>query len=190
MVDKNPDNAAELAKQELENYQSIFIIEFTNQMRKKLGLEESFNEDQKLVEELLELMKSDHVDYTILFRRLCDFDSENLNNNAAIRDIFIHRDQFDQWALKYQQRLAKEISNDKQRALKMKQVNPKYILPYYMAEVAIQKAEKEKDYSEIDRLFTLLQHPFEEQPENEHYAGLPPEWAEEISVSFHLNIRN
>lgn len=183
LVDKSPDNAAELAKQELENYQSIFIIEFANQMRKKLGLEESFNEDQQLVEELLELMQSDYVDYTILFRRLCDFDSENLNNNAAIRDIFIHRDQFEQWALKYQQRLAEEVDNDKQRALKMKQVNPKYILRNYMAEVAIQKAEEEKDYSEIDRLFTLLQHPFDEQPENEHYAGLPPEWAEEISVS-------
>jgi uncharacterized protein YdiU (UPF0061 family) len=188
LINKSPDKAVELAKQELEKYQTIFISDFADLMRKKLGLEQTFDEDQQLVEELLGLMQNDNVDYTILFRRLCDFDSENINNqdinnNAAIRDIFIQRDQFDQWANKYQQRLAKESDNDKQRTIKMKKVNPKYILRNYMAEVAIKKAEEEKDYSEIDRLFNLLQNPFDEQPENETYAGLPPEWAQEISVS-------
>ena len=65
----------------------------------------------------------------------------------------------------------------------MKQVNPKYILRNYMAEVAIRKAEDEKDYSEIDRLLSLLQAPFDEQLENEHYAGFPPDWATNIAVS-------
>lgn len=51
-----------------------------------------------------------------------------------------------------------------------------------MAEVAIKKAEQ-KDYSEIERIFNLLQNPFDEQIENEYYAGLPPEWAQKISVS-------
>lgn len=182
LIDKSPDTAAELAKHELEKYQSIFIVDFSQRMRKKLGLDKSLHEDQQLVETLLDLMKNDNIDYTILFRKLCDFDSENVSNNAAIRDIFMQRDQFDQWANKYQLRLTKESDNDKQRAIKMKQVNPKYILRNHMAEVAIKKAE-EKDYSEIDRLFKLLQHPFDEQPENEVYADFPPDWAQEISVS-------
>ena len=182
LLDKSPDKAAEMAKQELDGYQTIFISEFSKLMRKKLGLEETHNEDQQLVEELLNLMQKDNVDYTILFRQLCDFDSVELNNNTAIRDIFRQRDHFDLWAKNYQQRLNKEHLNDKQRAIKMKLINPKYILRNYMAEVAINKAEN-KDYSEIDRLFNLLQNPFSEQPENEEYAGFPPEWAEEISVS-------
>lgn len=187
LIDKNPDKAAELARQELETYQTLFISDFADRMRNKLGLSKIFDEDQVLLEELLALMKNDNVDYTIFFRRLCDFNAENINdkginNNAPIRDIFIQRDQFDLWAAKYQQRLTKEDDNDEQRSIKMKQVNPKYILRNYMAEIAIKKAE-EKDYSEIDRLFKLLQDPFSEQPENEAYAGLPPEWAEEISVS-------
>ena len=188
LIDKSPDNAAEMAKQELEKYQTIFIADFADLMRQKLGLNESYDEDQQLVETLLNLMKNDNVDYTILFRSLCDFTTDNINNpdtnnNAAIRDIFIQRDRFDQWANNYQQRLLKESSNDKQRSVKMKKINPKYILRNYMAEVAIKKAEEEKDYSEIDRLFNLLQNPFDEQPENETYAGLPPEWSKEISVS-------
>ncbi|MCW8988093.1 MAG: protein adenylyltransferase SelO family protein [Gammaproteobacteria bacterium] len=108
--------------------------------------------------------------------------SKDVNNNSNIRDIFMQREHFDQWATKYQRRLSKETDNDNQRSIKMKQVNPKYILRNYMAEVAIKKAE-EKDYAEIDRLFNLLQHPFDEQTENEHYADFPPRWTEEISVS-------
>ena len=182
LIDKSPDKAAELAKNELENYQTIFVDEYAAAMRKKLGLEKENVQDQKLIENLLDLMTDDKIDHTIFFRRLCDFDSIDTSNNNAIRDIFIQRDVFDLWASSYQERLCKEDDNDEQRAIKMKKVNPKYILRNYMAEVAIQKAEQ-KDYSEIERLFKLLQNPFDEQTENEAYAGYPPEWSQEISVS-------
>ena len=182
LIDKSPDRAAELAKNELENYSKIFIDEYATAMRKKLGLEQKDDQDQKLIENLFSLMADDKVDHTIFFRRLCDFDSIDSNNNNAIRDIFIQRDVFDLWASSYQERLHKEDDSDEQRAIKMKKVNPKYILRNYLAEVAIRKAEQ-KDYSEIERLFNLLQYPFDEQPENEIYAGHPPEWSQEISVS-------
>lgn len=66
----------------------------------------------------------------------------------------------------------------------MKKVNPNYILRNHMAEVTIKKAEVDKDYTGIDRLLSLLQNPFDEQPDFESYAGLPPDWAQEISVSY------
>ncbi len=44
----------------------------------------------------------------------------HFNQNAAIRDIFMQRNQFDLWAQKYQQRLKQETLSDKQRAIKMK----------------------------------------------------------------------
>lgn len=56
----------------------------------------------------------------------------------------------------------------------MKQVNPKYILRNYMAEAAIRKARDENDYAEVDTVMSLLQSPFDEHPEHEHYAGYPP----------------
>lgn len=189
LLDKSPDHAAEIAKHELEQYQAIFINCFAQLMRQKLGLEKENENDQQLIEDLLTLMKDDNVDYTILFRRLCDFDSSDptfsmaTNKNAAIRDIFIHRDRFDLWSQSYRERLNEEHDTDQQRSLKMKQVNPKFILRNYMAEVAIKKAEENKDYSEIDRLFKILQNPFSEHAEFESYAGFPPEWSEEISVS-------
>ena len=47
----------------------------------------------------------------------------------------------------------------------------------------IRKAEDEGDYSEIDRLMTLLQAPFDEHSEQAHYADPPPAWASRLAVS-------
>ena len=64
----------------------------------------------------------------------------------------------------------------------MNAVNPKYVLRNYLAQAAIEKAQH-KDFSEVERLLQVLQNPFDEQPENEHYAALPPDWASTLEVS-------
>ncbi len=177
----NPDKAAEMAKQQLADYQSRYIHYFTENMRRKLGLQ-TLAENDALLSELLALLHADRVDYTIFFRHLAEFDSHYPEKNTMLRDMFMQREKFDHWALQYQQRLQQEQSNDAARCQAMQKVNPKYILRNYMAETAIRMAE-EKDYSEIDRLFQLLQNPFDEQPHNEQYAAQPPDWANDISVS-------
>ena len=64
----------------------------------------------------------------------------------------------------------------------MHAVNPKYVLRNYLAQIAIEKAQK-KDFSEVAKLLTILQHPFDEQPEHDAYAALPPAWASSLEVS-------
>jgi uncharacterized protein YdiU (UPF0061 family) len=173
--------AVELAKQALAVYHARYLELYASHMRAKLGFNQVFQEDEALIKDLLSLMAQDRVDYTILFRALCSFTPGQ--HNHAIRDLFLQREAFDEWAKRYQQRLAKEYSEDPLRQAQMRRVNPKYILRNYMAETAIRKAEDDKDYSEIDRLITLLQSPYDEQPEHEHYAEFPPEWANNIAVS-------
>jgi uncharacterized protein YdiU (UPF0061 family) len=58
----------------------------------------------------------------------------------------------------------------------MNKVNPKYVLRNYLAQQAIELAEKD-DYSEISKLQILLQKPYDEQPEFASYAEKRPEWA-------------
>ena len=101
---------------------------------------------------------------------------------APLRDLFIERTAFDAWAEAYRARLRAENSDDSARKLAMDQVNPKYVLRNYMAQVAIEKAQN-KDFSEVERLLALLERPFDEQPENEHYADFPPDWSNQLSVS-------
>ena len=64
----------------------------------------------------------------------------------------------------------------------MRAVNPKYVLRNHLAEEAIVKA-RGGDFSEVDRLCRLLERPFDEQPEHERYADLPPTWAKSLEVS-------
>ena len=47
----------------------------------------------------------------------------------------------------------------------------------------IREAEDKKDFSELDKLMTILSEPFDEQPENEKYAEEPPAWSKDLSVS-------
>lgn len=178
-----PGEAAELAKQELEQYASHFVRHYADLMREKLGFKVARSEDKNLLEDLLKLMAADKVDYTILFRQLCAFDTADIIKHQATRDLFIQREAFDQWALQYTQRLGQENSCDPERHARMRRVNPKFILRNYMAETAIRKAEAERDYSEIDRILSVLQDPYAEHPASEHYAGFPPEWAQQIAVS-------
>lgn len=162
----------------LKQYEPEFLNQFRAIMASKLGLEKYQAGDELISNELLDLMQVNNVDYTILFRSLCDFTADN----QAVRDQFIDREGFDQWALKYLARLDQQDLSDAQRRDIMRAVNPKYVLRNYMAQAAIEKAQN-GDYSEVNLLLQVLQSPCEEHPEAQMYAGLPPDWAEKLSVS-------
>lgn len=162
----------------LKEYEPEFLNQFRAIMASKLGLEKYRADDELLSNELLDLMHINNVDYTILFRSLCDF----TETNQAVRDQFIDRQGFDQWAVKYLARLGQQDLSDAQRRDNMRAVNPKYMLRNYMAQAAIEKAQA-GDYSEVNLLLKVLQSPCDEHPEAQQYAGLPPDWAEKISVS-------
>ena len=58
----------------------------------------------------------------------------------------------------------------------MNSVNPKYVLRNYLAQLAIDKAEK-GDNSLVKELLDLLRSPYDEQPDKEQFAEKRPEWA-------------
>jgi uncharacterized protein YdiU (UPF0061 family) len=56
------------------------------------------------------------------------------------------------------------------------------VLRNHLAETAIARA-REGDFSEVRRLLTVLQRPWDEQPLHEADAGFPPDWASHLEVS-------
>jgi len=183
LLSATPETSVDSAKALLAEFPAQFDRYYRGLWQEKLGLRESRDQDRQLQDSLLKIMDHNNVDYTCFFRALNRFDSSPDNINNELRDMFIDREAFDQWANVYRQRLRLEKSNDHERRSRMDKVNPKYVLRNYMAEIAIRKAAQEKDYSEIDRLLTLLHAPFDEHPDMEHYAGEPPDWARRIEVS-------
>ena len=58
----------------------------------------------------------------------------------------------------------------------MNRVNPKYVLRNYLAQQAIEQAEK-GDYAMLHQLYRVLQKPYDEQPQESELANKRPEWA-------------
>jgi uncharacterized protein YdiU (UPF0061 family) len=162
----------------LKQYEPEFLDQFRHIMAGKIGLEEYRHDDEQLINQLLELLQINNVDYSIFFRALSAFSDDN----KSIRDQFVDREGFDSWAEKYSARLTQQDQTDHQRRQSMNAVNPKYVLRNYMAQAAIEAA-KQGDYSEVNLLLDILQSPYKEHPEAEKYAGLPPDWADQLSVS-------
>jgi uncharacterized protein YdiU (UPF0061 family) len=172
----------EAAVAALEPYKTELPRAMLAALRGKLGLQDNRKEDRELADDLLKLMAQDHTDFTITFRRLSAFGSAEAEVNAPLRDLFIDRAAFDAWAARYRQRLQAEGSVDAERAARMNRVNPKYVLRNHLAETAIVRA-RGGDFSEVQRLLQVLQHPFDEQPAHEADAGFPPDWATHLEVS-------
>jgi len=122
------------------------------------------------------------VDYTLFWRNLAHISSMDGASDAPVRDLFLERAAWDAWAQDYRARLQAEQSDDTARRVAMLAVNPKYVLRNHLAETAIRHA-RAMDFSEVDKLLAVLSRPFDEQPESEAYAALPPDWASGLEVS-------
>lgn len=169
----------------LENYKTGFEKNSLVMMTSKLGLSESDEKDQQLIETLEDVLHLSETDMTLFFRNLSNFKKDGSKNGIAlIKDAFYKpgeikgniEQQWQDWFDRYQFRLEKESITDTSRKEKMNAVNPKFVLRNYMAQLAIDDANK-GDYKSIDELFNLLKHPYAEQPENEKWFAKRPEWA-------------
>jgi len=178
----------ELALAALESYKTVFPGELEARMRAKLGLARGESADRELIQAILKLLAQDRVDYTIFWRRLSHHVAGSASDAAGIayapavpvRDLFLDREAFDTWLLQYSERL--RATEPGQAARLMLETNPKFVLRNYLGEQAIEQA-KLMDFSGVDALLSLLQTPFDEHPEFEHYAGFPPDWAAGIEIS-------
>ena len=167
----------------LATYVPSFERKHAELMAAKIGFQEARDGDMDLISDFLDLMASGAADYTNSFRALSNYSLTPVSaKNEQLRNLFVDRAGLDQWLERYRERLLLEHSNDKQRQQSMKRSNPKYVLRNYLAQQAIAAAEN-KDFNELDRLFRVLRHPYDEQEEFDSYAALPPDWAQTISVS-------
>jgi uncharacterized protein YdiU (UPF0061 family) len=174
-VDGPPEAAGEALLAALEPYKAEFAQAMLAAFRAKLGLLSPEDGDQALIDDLLRLMAADRADFTITFRRLA-------RSDAATRDVFVDREAFDAWARRWRARLAIEARDDAELSAAMNRTNPKFVLRNHLAQAAIVRAQQ-GDFSEVQRLLQVLEHPFDEQPEHAAYADHPPAGAQQVEVS-------
>ena len=170
-----------------DNYGDAFDEHFERLMRAKLGLREALPDDEDFITETFGFLQQHRPDFTLFFRALSQLpavDSEkDAKTDAPVRDQFVDRAACEIWLARWRARLAQTPPwEDEARQAAMRAVNPKYVLRNWLAEVAIRKAQ-ERDFSEVEHLLACLRRPYDEQPEFERYAALPPDWANGLEVS-------
>ena len=175
----------------LHSFKDDYEPAYLDMMRSKLGLEKKLEEDALLIQNLEEALHLTETDMTIFFRNLANFKKEFLINKSIgkaflnpVLAAFYKQEALTEnilafwknWFQNYATRLKIESLTDTERAAKMKLVNPKYVLRNYMAQLAIDEAEK-GDFSLIETLLDLVRNPYAEQAEREKWFAKRPEWA-------------
>ncbi|MCB9359999.1 MAG: YdiU family protein [Flavobacteriales bacterium] len=175
----------------LTNYKTTFTAKYLDMMKAKLGLTTQNTDDIKLITDLETVLAKTETDMTIFFRNLAKVSKtlevpvkDELSFLAEVMDAFYKPEELEgevlffwkDWMKRYVARLQEEAATDEERKQVMNTVNPKYVLRNYMAQLAIDAANK-ADYRVVGELFTILEKPYSEQPEAQKWFAKRPEWA-------------
>lgn len=172
---------AEPLEEILENYQKNYLPKHIRMMSDKLGLKQQ--SDAEFIAELETLMYKSEMDLTLFFRNLSKFDAKNPNEFQTLLQESSYSETFEKYKEDwngllgdYAEILIAENRENDERISQMNRTNPKYVLRNYMAQLAIDAADK-GDYSIVEELFNLLLKPYDEQPESEKWFAKRPDWA-------------
>ena len=167
---ESPDRLKEVLEFYITSYE-----EYNDSMwAAKLGITDFVESDNELISELNVLLQKVETDMTIFFRELCKIEQPDINELkfAFYDNENIPVSEWNLWLEKWWIR----VDSNPDREL-MLQNNPKYVLRNWMAQLAIDAAEKE-DYSICESLFDLLKTPYDEHEEREtEWYQKRPEWA-------------
>jgi uncharacterized protein YdiU (UPF0061 family) len=158
----------------------------------KLGLSALDQPDDKgLLDDLYAVLQAVETDMTLFFRGLADVRVDEaaatLDDLALIEPLRrafytdealapAHAGRLSAWLRRYGARVRQEDAAPSQRRDRMNRINPKYVLRNYLAQLAIDGLEQD-DASFLERLMTVLQRPYDEQPGHDDLAERRPEWA-------------
>jgi serine/tyrosine/threonine adenylyltransferase len=166
----------------LQRYVDVFTAADRRNIAAKLGLIECLDDDIARMQALQGLLQAAEVDMTLFFRALADVDPA-APSLAPFADAFYEdvrrRDlspEFTAWLADYGARVRRDGEAPVLRRARMQAANPRYVLRNYLAQQAIDRAERGDDAG-IHELLDVLRRPYDEQPGREQFAQRRPEWA-------------
>jgi uncharacterized protein YdiU (UPF0061 family) len=174
--------SVERANAALATFRTHFQDAYLAGLRAKLGLREARDDDGALALDLFERMAANKVDFTLLFRRLCDA-AQSADADAQAAALFEDPSAFAGFAEKWRARLAVEGGDGAERARAMRRVNPAFIPRNHRVEAAIEAAVLRNDLSVFEELVAVLAHPYDDQPEHADYI-LPARPEERVTQTF------
>ncbi|WP_369138354.1 protein adenylyltransferase SelO [Modestobacter versicolor] len=164
LIDEEQERAVELAVEALGRFRGQYSAAWSAGMRAKLGLPDGPDDEVStaLVDDLLVLLQTDHVDGTIFHRAL---GAAARGDVEPVRLLFLDLAGIDGWLARW-----RALAPD---ADAMDRVNPVYIPRNHLVEEAL-TAATDGDLAPLHRLLEAVSAPFDERPGLERYAAAAP----------------
>ncbi|MGO8911160.1 MAG: protein adenylyltransferase SelO [Bradyrhizobium sp.] len=166
------DKAIEQAQFALGEFAGTFTTAYQAGLRQKTGLLTERDGDEALVQDLLDAMANNQADFTLTFRALNDAALDS-DGDQRVRQLFADPTAYDEWAVRWRQRMGEEPQAPAARQTAMRAVNPAFIPRNHRIEAVIEAAVRRDDFAPFEELLAVLSRPFEDQPALSVYAEAP-----------------
>jgi uncharacterized protein YdiU (UPF0061 family) len=166
----------------LGDFAGRFDTAYQAGLRSKLGLFTAREGDPLLAQDLLETMARNQADFTVTFRRLSDAALDPADDRE-VRQLFADPAAYDDWAVRWRQRIGDEPQSAAARQTAMRAVNPAFIPRNHRVEAVIEAAVNRDDFTRFEELLMVLAKPYEDQPAFAAYAE-PPEPHQRVLQTF------
>ncbi|WP_199441977.1 protein adenylyltransferase SelO [Umezawaea beigongshangensis] len=159
------EQGVELATAALVAFGDRYDSAFSSGMRAKLGLPAGLADDvaSPLVDDLLALLRANHVDHTSFYRRL---GRAARGDAEPVREVFLDLAAIDEWIIRW-----RALGPD---ADAVDRVNPVHVPRNHLVEEALAAATG-GDQEAFAQLLDAVRAPYEERPGFERFAAPAPE---------------
>ena len=168
LLDKNIEKSVEIAEEVISSFSPIYESYWIDGMRKKIGLFTKDEGDIKLINDLLNIMHKNRLDFTNTSRKL--------SNGVYIPE-------FHGWEQAWKSRMSEENKDLDTHFELMQSVNPAFIPRNHRIEEVIKAAVEDADFSIMEEMINVLSNPYNDQPEFLSYAT-PPKTEDRVTATF------
>ncbi|GAB3068907.1 YdiU family protein [Salinicoccus sesuvii] len=174
LIHEDQEEAMKIAQASLGAFGKQYNEYWRSGMRDKIGLVGEQEADDRLVEELLDLLHEYKADYTKTFRML---------SLDALEDMPLYAtDTFKDWYDAWQERLESQSISIEAAYKKMRSVNPAVIPRNHLVEEALDAAVENGDFTKASKLIEVLSSPFDDG--HERMFKEPPEDEKRVHMTY------
>lgn len=181
LIDEDPRQAVTKAETVVGEFARHYRQHRRQVMGRKFGLEHPTEDDDPLMQEALDLLSQQSVDFTLFFRRLA-YAANSPSSPRGPGSLFSRPRDFETWCTGWYQRLLAQERPQQASMQAMLEVNPAIIPRNHQVEQVIQAGLK-GDYAPFHALWAAIQNPFVTDADHDHLTR-PPAQEEQVTRTF------
>ena len=174
LISSKPESGIRIAEDILKTFPKLYKASWIKMMKNKLGISGKSKEDEKLINDLLNLMQKHSADYTNTF--------SDLTYETFSKKGFYKLEEFKKWHKRYVKRLKNGFLTKKDSFNLMCSNNP-YIIPRNHNIENVIKESLKNNYAPLHEIVSVLKNPYKKGKNLEKFI-LPPDLSNRVYQTF------